>query len=211
MKKFRPVAPLFIAVTAALFLVGCSTSELVDVWSGNTTQFPPFRSVLVIAAGTNLSQRRIWEDAFCAEFAQHYTDAVPSYRSFPDARPDTAQVVQLVRTNGYDGVLIIRSLPPETDPTYVQGYRTGEQRMVYDRRRSRFITYYHGIDHYGYIDSQKVSLQSIDVWSVKDEGEMIWSAVSRTPEPSGGMQVRSEIAKLVMSELANRGIIASRR
>lgn len=200
--------------SAAVILVllgGCSTSELIDVWSSTTTQYPPFRSVLVIAAGTDRGQRRIWEDAFCAELTEHYTIAVPSYRYYPEGLPDTAQVIRLVRANEYDGVIVVRTLAPGTDPKVVQGYSTGENTTVYDRHRARFVTYYHGIDHISYVDSQKVNRQSIDVWSIANDGALIWYAESNTPARTTGTRVRSEVARLVMSELSLRGIIASSR
>lgn len=200
-----------VALLLAALLIGCSTSELIDIWSSSSAQYPPVQKVLVIAAGTNRTQRRIWEDAFCIELARHYVSAAPSYRTFPDALPDTEQVVQSVRTSGYDAVLVVRKLPSESIAEYTGGYTTSEQTMRYDHHRSRFFTYYREVQHAGYIDSQKVSLHSIDLWSIKEDGMMIWSATSKTMEPNAGAGVRTEIAKLVMGELTSRGIIGSRR
>jgi hypothetical protein len=40
---------------------------------------------------------------------------------------------------------------------------------------------------------------------------MIWSATSKTPEPNAVQDVRPEIVKLVIAELARQGIIAAER
>ncbi len=53
--------------------------------------------------------------------------------------------------------------------------------------------------------------RTIELWTTKNEGQMIWSATSKTPEPNSVQAVRPEIVKLVMSELTKRGIIATER
>ncbi len=193
---------------AALLIAGCTTSELVDVWSDPSFQPPALTSMLVISVSQNSVQRRLWEDAFSAELAKHHVAATPSYRQFPDAVPDTDQVILAVRTAAYDGVLITRRLPTETTTQAQEGYVTTESRMRYDPRRERFYTYYRDVQHAATVDSQKVRIRAIDVWSAKGDGHMIWSATSRTPEPSSVEAVRPNIVGLVLSELKSQGIIA---
>jgi hypothetical protein len=88
---------------------------------------------------------------------------------------------------------------------------TLEQNTRYDRRRDRFITYYRNLEHAGYADSQKVDIRVIDVWTTKNDGQMIWSGTSKTPEPNAVQTVRPEIVKLVMAELTQQHIIAAER
>jgi hypothetical protein len=195
-----------------ILMAGCSSSKLVDIWKDSSFQSPPLNKMLVISVSRNSAQRRIWEDAFGIELANHDVAVTPSYRLFPETVPDTNQVAQIVLSNSYDGVLVIRWLPSETKTQYVQGYHVmNEQNMRYDKRRDRFVTYYRDIAYDGYIDSQKVDIRSIDVWTTKNEDRMIWSATSKTPEPNSMHEVRPEIVKLVLSELTQSGIIASER
>jgi hypothetical protein len=192
-------------------MAGCASSELVDIWSDSSFQPPSLNKMLVISVIRNSAQRRMWEDAFSTELSKHGVAVTPSYRLFPDAVPDTNQVMNIVQSNNFEGVLVTRRLPPETNTQYVQGYVTNEQNMRYDRRRDRFVTYYQEIDHAGYVDSQKVDIRTIDVWATRNEGQLIWSATSNTPEPNSVQEVRPEIVKLVMTELTQHGIIASER
>ncbi len=194
-----------------ILLAGCASSELVDIWSDSSSPLPSLKKVLVISVGKNPVKRRIWEDAFSVELAKHNVEATPSYRSFPDAVPDTAQVMEIVETNGFDGVLVSRWLPPEMHTHYLQGEVTKDYDQRYDRGNDGFITYYRFIQHAGTIDSQKVSIRVIDVWATKDAGRLIWSGTSKTPEPNSMEEVRPEIVKLVMSELTDRGIVAAER
>jgi hypothetical protein len=61
------------------------------------------------------------------------------------------------------------------------------------------------------MDSQKVDVRAIDVWATKNEGQLIWSATSKTAEPNSISEVRPDIVDLVISELTNRHFIASGR
>jgi len=192
-------------------MAGCASSELIDIWSDPSFHSPYLNKLLVISVSKNSTNRRIWEDAFSAELIKHGVSPTPSYRLFPDALPDTNQVYQIVQSNGFDGVLITRRLPSEANPQYVQGYSGQEQDMRYVWRRDRFVPYYRNVWHAGYIDSQKTDIRAIDLWATKNEGQMIWSATSETPEPNSIQEVRPEIVKLVISELTKRRIIASER
>jgi hypothetical protein len=211
MKKYKSFIIGGVLCCFFALMAGCASSELVDIWSDPSFQPPSLNKMLVISVSKNSVQRRIWEDTFSAALAKHNVAATPSYHLFPDAVPDTNHVIQIMQSNGFDGILISRRLPPETNTQYMQGYMTTEQGMRYDRRRERFVTYYRDIEHVAYIDSQKVDIRTIDVWATRNEGQMIWSATSMTPEPNSVQEVRPEIVKLVMSELAKQRIIASER
>jgi hypothetical protein len=190
---------------------GCASSDLVDVWSDSSFHPPSLKKILVISAGKNPVRRRIWEDAFSLELENHRVAATPSYRLFPDALPDTSQVVQTVQSNGFDGVLVIRRLPTEIRTQYLQGSSTSEQHVRYDRYSDRFETYYQDIEYAGFTDSTKIDVRIIDVWSTGSGGHMIWSGTSNTSEPNSVDDVRPRIAKLVMDELASVTIIAPSR
>jgi hypothetical protein len=195
-----------------VLMAGCVSSELVDIRSNSSFQSPPLNKMLVISVSKNSVYRHTWEDAFGAELAKHHVVATPSYRLFPDGFPDTNQIVQIVQSNGFDGILVYRRLPPETDIQYRQGFGMSDNNIVYDRFRERFVvSYYRDIDYASYTDSQKVDIRAINVWTTQKEGQLIWSATSKTPEPNSLTDVRPEIIKLVLSELTRDKIIASER
>jgi hypothetical protein len=188
---------------------GCSSTKLVDIRSNISYQSPPLNKMLVISVSRNSTYRHIWEDAFSAGLAKHKVAAIPSYRLFPDAVPDTSQVIQIVRSNGFDGILVYRRLPSEMKSHYRQGFGMSDDNMVYDRFTERFVvSYYRDVEYAAYTDSQKIDIRAIDVWATQKEGQMIWSATGRTPEPNSMQDVRPEIVNLVVSDLTNRNIIA---
>jgi hypothetical protein len=211
MKKLKVFVLGAVLSCSLILMVGCATSELVDKWNDSSFQGPPLTKMLVISVSKNETQRRSWEDAFSVELAKYRVAGTPSYRLYPDAVPDTNQVMQTIQSDGFNGVLIIRRLPAEMNAEYKAGYVTRERNMRYYPHTDRLMTYYATIHHDAYIDSEKVDIRSIDVWATKNEGQMIWSATSETPEPNSVRTVRPEIVSLVLSELAKQSIVASGR
>jgi hypothetical protein len=190
-------------------MFGCASSNLVDIWHDASFQAPSLGKMLVIAARKDETKRRIWEDAFTNELAKHGVAATPSYRLFPDAPPDTNQVVATVQANGFDGILAVLRLPTETNTRFIQGYTSTEQNVHYGTYWQRYETYYRETEHPGYIDSQTVDIRALDVSTTGNGGRLIWSATSRTPDPGTVTDVQQGIVNLVIAELAKRNIISS--
>jgi hypothetical protein len=193
-------------------MLGCASSSLVERWYDPSFKAPPLNKMLIIAARKDATKRRIWEDAFTVELAKHGVAATSSYGLFPDAPPDTNQVMATVQANGFDGVLVILKLPTETNPYYVKGYASMEPEGAYSGPYwQRYWNTYLLVEHPGYIDSQKVAFRAIDVTTTGNGGRMIWSAKSRTSDPDSVTDVQRGIAGLVVSELGSRNIITSKK
>jgi hypothetical protein len=208
---------LWKAVAVAAFggfisqMCGCATSTLVNIWQNPSYQTPPLAKMLVISVRKNAAKRRIFEDAFADELAKNGVAATPSYRLFHAAPPDTNQAKATVQENGFDGILAILRLPTETNPHNKQGYTSIEQDVHDGSYWQRYRTYYSEIEHPGYIDSQKVDVRLIDVTATGNGGRLVWSAISRTPDPDSITDVQRGIANLVISELARRSIISYKK
>jgi hypothetical protein len=225
MKKESIMNSLLKAVAVAALgclisqMCGCASSGLVNIWHDPSFKAPPLSKMLVIAVRKDATKRRIWEDAFAGELAKHGVAPTSSYSLFPDAPPDTNQVIATVQTNGFDGILVIRRLPTETDKQYIQGDTSIVQDVRYSPYYSayyspylrRYWTYYRVIEHPGYVDSQTVAIRAIDVTTTGNGGRLIWSATSRTPDPGSVPDVQSGIAGIVISELTQRSIINSKK
>ena len=192
-------------------LCGCASSNLVNIWHDPRYKEPPLGKMLVIAVRKDATKRRIWEDAFSGELAKHGVTATSSYSIFPDAPPDTNQVIETVRANGFDGILAIFHLPKEVISQRIPGYTTTERDVRYTPYHgpywTRYRTYYREVEHPGYIDTQTVAMRAIDVTTTGKDGKLIWSATSRTPDPGSVTDVQREIVSLVLSELEQRKII----
>lgn len=204
------------ATTAVLFclmmlLESCSSSVLVDKWSDPLFDKTPLKKILVIAIRKDPIQRRIWEDAFVGEFSKNGVNATSSYNLFPDALPDTNQIIQTVQEKEFDGILVTRLLLAETKTNYVEGSVTTEQQYRYNNYRRRYDLYSHKVEHPGYVESQIIDRRAIDVWMIRNDERLIWSATSNTPERTSVAEVQDDIADLVIPELVRSSIIKIRK
>jgi len=187
----------------------CSSSNLVDVWNDPTYHESPLQKVFVIAIRRDPVQRRIWEDAFAAELSEHGVNAMSSYHLFADALPDTNQIIQTIREKGFDGILMVRHISAETKTHYVPGYTSSEPIQRYNVFRKEYDSYFLDVQHPGYVDSSVVHRRAIDVWVVRNDERMIWSATSNSPDRSTVKAVQEDIAGLVIPELLQNNIIKS--
>lgn len=194
-----------------VLVAGCSSSILVDEWSDPSFREPPLKRILVIDIGKDLSKRQIWEDAFSSELSQYGVHATSSYRLFPDVLPDTAQVLEAIHKNGFDGILVSRLLLPDMSSDYVDSSVTTQQVRRYNLRTGYYTYYEEYVQHPGYLESQITRRRSIEVWTTGKGGRMIWSATSNTPEMRTVEAVRNDIAGLVVDELARLAVINTRR
>ena len=189
----------------------CSTSVLVDEWNDPSFHESPLKKILIIAIRRNPVQRRIWEDAFVRELSKQSVKATSSYNLFPEALPDTNQVIETVQKNGYDGILVTRILQRGTETHYVEGYITTESKTRYNPFRNSYSTYFRDVEHPGYVDSSTIFRRGIDVWVIRDKERIIWGATSNTSEQNSVEAVQTDIARLVVSELLQNSIIKSEK
>jgi hypothetical protein len=209
MKLYKNMILSAVLCCLIILIDGCSSSSLVDVWNDPSYNGSPLKKIFVITIRKNPVQRRIWEDAFVSELSKHGTQATSSYHLFPNALPDTNQIIQTVQEKGYDGILVTRGLTAETETHYVQGYTTTEIASRYNFFKKRYDTYFRDVQHPGYEESQVIDRREIDVWVIRGDERMIWSAISNSPERNTIEDVENDIAELVIPELTRNAIIKS--
>src|SRR5687768_1332862 len=103
-----------IGMAMVVGVLGCAAqSEMTDLWKDPSFGSSPVRNVLVVGVRKDPVRRRIWEDAFATELRARGVTATSSYTLTPDAVPDTQQVIDAIRDNGYDAVLVSIRQPSE--------------------------------------------------------------------------------------------------
>jgi len=201
---------LFLAgCAAAAILGGCSAggTQLVNMWKDPTASPTPLRRVLVVAVRNNPVSRRIWEDGFVTALAKRGVEATPSYNLFPNAVPDTDAVAVAVRDRDFDGVLVTHRLPTTTQQNYVPGYTHLEPVWVRSRWYGTYHTYWEEVHEPGYVETDRVVRNQVDLWSTVGDGRLIWSGTTESINPSSSAEVNAAIAKLIVPELVAQGLI----
>lgn len=200
---------LLSAAGLALFLGACATSGAFTTrWKDPEWNAPPMKNVYVVALRPDPVKRRMWEDGFAEGLTRYGIQATPSYRRFPDTPPDTQQVIQEVRANKYDAVLVSVRLPDGEHVTEVPGYTTTEPVTARNPYNGAYYTYYREILNPPRSEVATLRMFRTDFWSAaRPGGWLIWSAVVETVEDVNTNLVRNISSKLVADELAKVGIL----
>jgi len=197
-------------VLGAAALAGCASSNLVNMWSAPDFS-TPMQKMLVVAMKPNEGNRRIMEDAIVAELSRNGVQAIPSYQAFDGAMPDTQAVVDYVKANGVNGVLVAARMPDIERTEERPGYITTEPRTAYSSWSGRYHTYYPEVLHEGTTETLRIVPHRIDVWySDGKGGQLVWTAEERSVDPSSVNEVSRSLSMSVVSELAKAGFIPKR-
>ncbi|HET9887755.1 MAG TPA: hypothetical protein VFR10_09590, partial [bacterium] len=183
--KTNPRILLSIAVLgAAAVAAGCaSQTRLYDMWKDPGASPGLVRNALVVAVKKDAAARRIWEDGFVKRLGEQGVSATPSYRLFPDAVPDTAAVVEVVKDQGFDSVVVVHRSSAKTVQEVTPGYVSTQPKTYLDPWTGVFHTYYEEVYYPGEVEDVEVVVHQVDLWSTKDKGKLLWVGKAETYDP----------------------------
>jgi hypothetical protein len=200
-----------VALLALMITAGCAgQSEMIDLWKDPSFTAGPMHNVLIVALRKDPVRRRMWEDAFAKELGARAVTATSSYQLFSEAPPDTQEVIEAVRKNGYDAVLVSIRLPNETTSTYVPGTVRRESVTAPDYY-GVFHTYWRYVQDPGHTETDEISLVQTDVWSTGGSGRLIWSGTLRTLESVSNRTMETSVSKDIIPVLEKQGLIPKKK
>ena len=189
---------------AGLLLAGCASTSLQSAWYDTSYNGGAFRKILVVGVGANLTDRRVFEDIFAQQLSATGTQGIPGYQFLPDdARANEAGWNAGIARSGADGLLLVRVLGVDTKtqvsttmvpgPIYFGPYGRpwGPQMIAVPE-----VTQY---------DVANVETNLFDVKTKR----VVWSGTTQTFNPSSVGQETPGFAKLIIGQLAARGLIAA--
>lgn len=199
-------------LVASLMLAGCASTTIQSAWFDPTFAGPPMKKIDVIGVGTDLTNRRVFEDIFAQKLREAGVDGVAGYTVIPDeARAAQQPFTDAVVRTGAQGLLVVRLLGVATRtqvsttmvPTgpmwggpgpWGGGFATGPwgPSMVPVQQVSQY-------------DLATVEATLFDVKT----GRAVWSATTQTLNPSSVPQETPGFATLIIGQLAAHGIIAT--
>ena len=203
------VISILAATVSLMFVGGCGTTQLVNLWKDSSYQAAPMKKIMIIAMRKDQLNRRMWEDAFVTALKEDHagTVAVPSYQLFPQDVPEPPAVQEKAKEEGFDGVLIVARVERDSLQTDVPGYTTTEPFTEYSHKWGAYITHYENVYHPGYTETQTVVSVRTDLLATQEEGQLVWSATSENIDPSSSDQFRSSVSDLVMDKLAKEHLV----
>ena len=196
-------------VTIAL-LPGCGAHQLTQSWKDKSFKSTGMQNVLVVALRADVVRRRLWEDSFCKGLTDYGAKATPSYKVWGDAIPDTQQVREVVRRDGYDGVLINTRPPDSQMLTWQPGYTKRESVTEQDPFTGAYRQYWREVEVAGEIKSSDVANFQTDVWTTRERPRLVWSGVSQTTDGVNVDVIDQQTGKLILPELSKSRILGKK-
>lgn len=199
MRAFRSLASL----VAGLVLAGCASTSLQSAWYDTSYAGGPLRKILVVGVGASLADRRVFEDIFAQQLSAAGTQGIPGYQFLPDdARQYEPMWNQGVAASGCDGLLLVRVLGVDTKtqvsttmvpgPIYFGPYgRVWGPQMV-------------AVPEVTQYDVANVETNLFDVKTKR----VVWAGTTQTFNPTTVAKETPGFAKLIIGQLAARGLIA---
>lgn len=195
----RIVSAAFV-VGVALAVAGCGSTQMRDTWKAPDFQGGPLKNVLVVGLAKDSVNRRTFEDILVAEIREKKVLATASYTLTVDANPTEAELRDLVKQKGFDGVFVTRVVGNEVRTSYMPG--TTVSAPVYGAGMYGYYGGWYATAYSpGYMVNEKIVSVETSVWSAQGDGKLIWSGVSETVDPTSVAKASQELSLLVVNTL----------
>jgi hypothetical protein len=207
-----PVAGLCLLIAGVTLLSACSTSsEITATWQNPEASVTNFDKVLVLGMSENLQARTAVETAMANRLQARGVNVVRAVDAFSpqvikDAAEDKQRALALLRENDIDGLLIVRLLDSKEEEYWVPGSTYYQPMPYYGGWYPYWSTSYRTVYDPGYMArSTQIFLES-NLYDVASE-ELLWSAQSRTDDPSDAADLAESFSEKVVAALAGSGVV----
>jgi hypothetical protein len=176
-------------------LVSCAgpSTTFEQVWLGPHADLASVRTVVALYDSPDGAMRRTIEDRMARKLAQQGVPAVAAYSVLDSSDlADRNRATRALLSAGYDGVVVIRIVSTEMYP--------GEPAATSTEWGTSWPMTYED-----YVFSSPVVRVETTLYSL-DDGQLLWSARSKTIDPDSSDEVIEEVTSLVASALEKQGV-----
>lgn len=208
MKKW---AMVFAVIVAGAALAHGKSTKLVASWKNPEYSGPHFHRILVLGMSTKPGVRADFEDALSKLVAGGGVEAIPGHTIL--LRPEGTNLdINYLKTQikefKIDAVIVSRLIKVEISKTYIPGQ---PYVMPYPYYRS-FYGYYGAVYPVVYSpdylrEDRTVRVETNVYSATSPEGELVWTGVSDTFNPSSADKVIDGLSKLLVKELQKEAVL----
>jgi len=201
-----------IGTLALIALSGCQSTSIQSAWFDPAYTGGPMRRIDVVGVGSNVSDRRVFEDIFAQKLRAAGVDGVPGYTIMgDDARAAEQPFSVAIEKSGAQGLIVVRLLGVDTKtqvsttmvaggPGWGPGYGPG-----YGPYGGFYGPAWYPVTQVSQYDVASVEASLYDVKTRR----LVWSATTQTMNPQSVTQETPGFAELIIKQLAARGLIAA--
>jgi hypothetical protein len=192
------------AATVLCALSACVNTSIVERWKDPGFGGPALHKVLVVSVQRDQGRRRLWEDAMIAALAKRGVQSEASYQVFPEQAPAPDQLTAMATRDGFDGVVATHFVRAGQRVTAYGGWDYGG--WGWGRRWGWGPGPWGGP---GYLEADSLTEYQTDIYTIDSTGgKLIWSAITRSVDPSSTKSVTEGISHVLVPQLAKEGILA---
>jgi hypothetical protein len=191
--KIYQKALILLSLTGLMASCG-PTTKLEKSWTDPSLKSAtdiPFKKIFVMAATKDESSNRIVEDKLVAAIKN--ATAVASYTYLKPGDTDQAAIEQKLKSEGFDGLIVMRLKNVEKSQSYVPGSSYGG-----------WYGYRYGSP--GYMTTDETFTVETNIYSLKD-AKLLWSATTSTLNPTKMDKTIDEIISTIKYQLKREKLI----
>jgi hypothetical protein len=198
MFKPRQGFAIFALAAVALLGLGCSSTNLTNIWT--TPQRPSVQpeKVLVMALAKRPTIRRSFEDAFVAQLKSQKLDATASYSlQLNDATATPDAIAAQVKEKGFQAVILVTLVGVDKQLRMVEGS------MAYP---TMWGYYGYAYSTPGYITQDNIFMLELRCYETPSE-KLIWSATSNVVNPDDVEVIAKGLATKMVQNMRRHELI----
>ena len=179
------------SLTFALVLaaVGCTSASIESSWRSPAA--PQLSNVVTLSPAPDGVRRRSVEDKLAQQLTHQGIHAVPAYAVLSERDlGNQSAMIEKLRAAGFDGVVTMRLVD-------------AHQRLTY---YPAFNDYWGGAWGAGDVVPTTIVRIEVNAYSLAN-GQLIWSAMSKSVDPTSSSEVVGDVTKVVSEKLAKDRVI----
>lgn len=212
MKRFLiAMSALVVILTAA----SCSSTELLSSWKAENANLTTYNKVLVVglAGAKDRPIRDNVEAAMVNSLKANNINAVAASETYgPKAfeKMTDAEVVSKVKSDGFDGIVILALLDKEKEKYYTPGNVSYTPYFTYYSRYWRsWRTMYDRVYEPGYYNTTTNYTLEANLYNVNQD-KLEYSAQTKSFDPSNAVKLADSFTKTVVADMIKKGIIPAK-
>ena len=207
----RKVLAIVMILAAGMLAFGKS-SKLVMSWKNPSySSEKKFHRVLALGLSDRTEVRVDFEDALAALLAGAGFDAVPGNNILlrpPGTKLDITTLREQIRANQIEAVVVSRLIKVDNTVTYIPGVAYAVPYPYYNTFYGYYGTLYPVVYSPGYLQQEKkVRIETNLYVTSPPDGQLIWTGVTDTMNPSNVHKAVQGLVKLVVTKMQSEGAL----
>lgn len=202
----------FYLFMALLFMTSCQTTKVISSWNLEPIPSGSMKKVLVLGIMPDREDRDQIEKTMASELRKEGIDANTATSVFgPKGFRGLSeeQITEKLKGSSYTSVMMVSLQDKEKERNYTPGSRYTSPRVVgYSRYYRRYLYIYDYIYTPGYYTVSTNYVLEADLYTVNDDDELVYSAQTRSYDPSSAKALAEGFSKAIIAEMKEKGIIA---